>query len=126
HDDIRGRRIGFRQRLFQHVEILWGADSDQLAIGFGQPQARRTNLIRRLLVELLEVLVLLAAKANLVEMLRRDKGNQKQACKCDPANRRHFFGEKIQQRGRKQDEENGAQENRKLDGANADVQRNLE
>ena len=72
------------------------------------------------------MLVLLAAKPDFVEMLRRDKGNQKQACKCDPANRRHFFGEKIQQRGRKQDKENGAQENRKLDGANADVQRNLE
>src|SRR5205807_8122137 len=72
------------------------------------------------------MLVFLAAKANLVEMLRRDRGDQQQACECDAADSRDFFREKIEQRGDQQDEENAAQENGKLDSADADVERNLE
>jgi len=61
-----GLRVGFRQRFFQHVQIVRRADGDQLGEGLIEPQALGRHFFIGLHVELFEVLVL-ARRARMFE-----------------------------------------------------------
>ena len=75
HRHVGGLRVGFGEGLFEHEQVLCGADGDQLAVGFGEAEQLGADLIDGPLVELFEVLVRPPAAPPFVILLRGDEGH---------------------------------------------------
>ena len=61
HGHVGGFGVGLRQGLLEHEEIVRGTDRHQFAVGLVEFKCLGTDLLGRLLVELLDVLVMPSA-----------------------------------------------------------------